>query len=58
LEFERNLLTDKKRESFRRNQDVVVELFADDIVLCPPSRTKLKKKKKNLLKKVNEWAKI
>jgi len=51
LEFERNLLTDKKRESFRRNQDVVVELFADDIGLCPPSRTKLKKKKKKLIKK-------
>jgi len=30
-------------------------LFADDIVLCAPSRTKLKKK---MLKKVNEWAKI
>jgi len=27
-------------------------LFADDIVLCSPSRTKLKK----LLKKVNNWA--
>jgi len=27
-------------------------LFADDIVLCAPSRTKLKK----MLKKVNEWA--
>ena len=29
-------------------------LFADDIVLCAPSRTKLKK----MLKKVNEWAKF
>ena len=29
-------------------------LFADDIVLCAPSRTKLKK----LLKKVNDWAKF
>ncbi len=28
-------------------------LFADDIVLCAPSRVKLKK----LLKKVNNWAK-
>jgi len=28
-------------------------LFADDIVLCAPSRTKLQKKKK-MLKKVNE----
>ena len=29
-------------------------LFADDIVLCAPSRTKLKK----MIKKVNEWAKF
>ncbi len=29
-------------------------LFADDIVLCSPSRVKLKK----LLKKVNDWAKV
>ena len=29
-------------------------LFADDIVLCAPSRTKLKK----MHKKVNEWAKF
>ena len=28
--------------------------FADDIVLCAPSRTKLKK----MLKKVNEWVKF
>ena len=30
------------------------ELFTDDIVLCAPSRTKLKK----MLKKVIEWAKF
>jgi len=29
-------------------------LFADDIALCAPSRTKLKK----MLKRVNEWAKF